>query len=61
MMHIVFWQHGTKKRKLEDGVEGTKVYAFANGSVTCNQHLIELIDKIKPRIMDLMDSANSVS
>ncbi|XP_067932015.1 proteasome activator complex subunit 3-like isoform X1 [Watersipora subatra] len=52
-----------KKRKLPDDVgevTGTKVYAFACGSVVCNPYIVELIDKIKPKIMDLMDSANSI-
>lgn len=53
----------SKKRKISDGANettGTKVYAFANGAVMCNPHLRELINKIKPKIMDLMDSTNSI-
>lgn len=54
-----------KKRKLENDseemVRGSKVYAFANGSVKSNTDLIALIDTLKPKIMNLMDSANSVS
>jgi len=54
-----------KKRKLEDeeillNTPGSKVLLLPNGPAETNKHLVEMIDVIKPQIVDLIDNANKI-
>jgi len=53
----------SKKRKLEDeelNVPGPKVLLLPNGASETNHHLVEMIDAIKPHVVDLIDNANKI-
>lgn len=60
--------HTTKKRKLdgdhdvtnEVNVPGTKVFLLPNGLVPTNSKITELVDIIKPHILDLIEHANKI-
>ncbi|CAD5110850.1 DgyrCDS216 [Dimorphilus gyrociliatus] len=49
-----------KKLKLDNSLEGSKVYALPNGEVTCNEPLSKLIDQVKPLLRDLIEHANQI-
>uniref|UniRef100_A0A3Q2CIJ7 Proteasome activator complex subunit 3 n=1 Tax=Cyprinodon variegatus TaxID=28743 RepID=A0A3Q2CIJ7_CYPVA len=49
-----------KKRKLEDGITGTKVFVMPGGMMKCNENLVELIEKVKPEIRTLIEKCNTV-
>lgn len=51
-----------KKRKHgeEDGVTGSRVYALPNGVCPCNQYIGEIIDLVKPKVVQLVEDANMV-
>ena len=42
-------------------VPGSKVMLLPNGAADTNHHLVELIDTIKPHIIELIEHANKVS
>ena len=42
-------------------VPGSKVMLLPNGAADTNRHLVELIDTIKPHIIELIEHANKVS
>jgi len=50
----------SKKRKLDhnNDVDGTKVYAFAAGTVPSNKFITELVDILKPHIRQLVEDTN---
>ncbi len=41
-------------------IAGSKVYALPGGVVTCNTHIVEIVDTIKPLLRELIDHANKV-
>lgn len=49
-----------KKRKLNGDLNGSKVLLLANGACAANSIIIELVDIVKPKIIQLMDHANAV-
>lgn len=49
-----------KKLKLDNSLEGSKVYALPNGEVACNEPLSKLIDQVKPLLRDLIEHANQI-
>jgi len=52
-----------KKRKLDEdalNTPGSKVLLLPNGPSDTNTHLVEMIDTIKPQIVDLIDNANKI-
>jgi len=53
-----------KKRKLEDedklNTPGSKVLLLPNGASETNHYLVEMIDAIKPHVVDLIDNANKI-
>lgn len=54
-----------KKRRSDStsndtAVTGTPVYSLPGGSVFCNEHIVEMVDAVKPLICDLIDQANLV-
>lgn len=53
----------TQKRKLEDCEEtyqGTKVFVMPNGMLKSNQKLVDIIDKVKPEILLLIEKCSTV-
>jgi len=53
-----------KKRKLEQNdalnSPGSKVLLLPNGAAGTNHHLVEMIDAIKPQVIELIDNANKI-
>uniref|UniRef100_A0A3B4EVD0 Proteasome activator complex subunit 3 n=1 Tax=Pundamilia nyererei TaxID=303518 RepID=A0A3B4EVD0_9CICH len=49
-----------KKRKLEDGMTGTKVFVMPDGMMKSNANLVDLIEKVKPEIRTLIEKCNTV-
>ena len=39
---------------------GLPVYGFANGSVSCNAKLAELMDEVRPKLRDAVEQVNKV-
>lgn len=52
-----------RKRESENDVclTGSRVYALPNGTSPCNPHIVEIIDLVKPKVVDLVEHANMVS
>lgn len=50
----------TKKRKHEEEIVGTKVWSLPNGLVPANKKLVDIAEKLKPFIRDLIDHANTI-
>lgn len=50
----------TKKRKHEEEIVGTKVWCLPSGAVPTNKKLVEIAEKLKPFIRDLIDHANTI-
>uniref|UniRef100_A0A3P8WC28 Proteasome activator complex subunit 3 n=1 Tax=Cynoglossus semilaevis TaxID=244447 RepID=A0A3P8WC28_CYNSE len=49
-----------KKRKMEDGMTGTKVFVMPGGMMKSNANLVELIERVKPEIRTLIEKCNTV-
>ncbi|XP_046328033.1 proteasome activator complex subunit 3-like isoform X2 [Haliotis rufescens] len=56
----------SKKRKVEvssgngENISGTRVLALPNGLAPCNKHIVDLSEKMKPLIRDLIEHANLI-
>ncbi|TRY55137.1 hypothetical protein DNTS_032636 [Danionella cerebrum] len=68
-IHDGLEMQNAKKRKLEDGAGddkgklefgGTKVFVMPGGMMKSNGKLVELIEKVKPEIITLMEKCNTV-
>uniref|UniRef100_A0A3B4Z6Q0 Proteasome activator complex subunit 3 n=1 Tax=Stegastes partitus TaxID=144197 RepID=A0A3B4Z6Q0_9TELE len=59
-LHDGLEAQNAKKRKLEDGMTGTKVFVMPGGMMKSNGNLVELIEKVKPEIRTLIEKCNTV-
>uniref|UniRef100_A0A3Q3XFX1 Proteasome activator complex subunit 3 n=1 Tax=Mola mola TaxID=94237 RepID=A0A3Q3XFX1_MOLML len=59
-LHDGLEAQNAKKRKLEDGVTGTKVFVMPGGMMKSNANLVDLIEKVKPEIRTLIEKCNTV-
>jgi proteasome activator subunit 3 (PA28 gamma) len=56
----------TKKRKVDhinndvEEISGSKVLLFPNGEVPPNKHIVELVDIVKPEVIELIDYGNKI-
>jgi len=59
--HVVSGEENpSKKRKFEEinTISGTKVLALPNGTAPCNKFISEIIDIVKPKVVQLVEDAN---
>uniref|UniRef100_A0A3Q4N9E8 Proteasome activator complex subunit 3 n=1 Tax=Neolamprologus brichardi TaxID=32507 RepID=A0A3Q4N9E8_NEOBR len=59
-LHDGLEAQNAKKRKLEDGMTGTKVFVMPDGMMKSNANLVDLIEKVKPEIRTLIEKCNTV-
>ena len=52
----------SKRRRTEDEavVSGSRVYALPNGMSPCNPAIVDIIDMVKPKVVQLVEDANMV-
>ncbi|XP_033103227.1 proteasome activator complex subunit 3-like isoform X3 [Anneissia japonica] len=49
-----------KRKRLDDDVSGSLVMSFPDGMVPCNEHIMKLINLMKPQIMSLIERCNQI-
>ncbi|XP_071959975.1 proteasome activator complex subunit 3-like [Antedon mediterranea] len=50
----------SKRKRIEEENSGSLVMTFPEGGVPCNEHIMKLINLMKPHIMDLIERCNQI-